>query len=215
MANVIQLTFNPFQENTYVVYDDTKECIVVDPGCLFPDEKAELLETIHRLELRPIRLINTHCHIDHILGNHFIATTFNLVLEAHQGEQVVLDTGVQVASMYQIPYPDPSPAIGKFLTAGDVIEFGETRLKAIFTPGHSPASLSFYCEKDRFVLSGDVLFKNSIGRYDLPGGNFQTLMKNIREKLMVLPDEVKVYSGHGVATTIGAERKGNPFLVEE
>lgn len=214
MANVLQLTFNPFQENTYLVYDDTKECLVLDPGCLFPDEKAELQEAINHLGLRPVRLINTHCHIDHILGNRFIADAYGLVLEAHQGEQVVLESGVQVASMYQIPYPEPSPAIGKFINAGDVIQFGETSLKAIFTPGHSPASLSFYCEKDRFLIAGDVLFKNSIGRYDLPGGNFNTLMKSIREKLMILPDEVKVYSGHGPATTIGEERRNNPFLVE-
>ena len=214
MANVLQLTFNPFQENTYLVYDDTKECLVLDPGCLFPDEKAELQEAINHLGLHPVRLINTHCHIDHILGNRFIADAYGLVLEAHQGEQVVLESGVQVASMYQIPYPEPSPAIGKFINAGDVIQFGETSLKAIFTPGHSPASLSFYCEKDRFLIAGDVLFKNSIGRYDLPGGNFNTLMKSIREKLMILPDEVKVYSGHGPATTIGEERRNNPFLVE-
>jgi hydroxyacylglutathione hydrolase len=213
MANVLQLTFNPFQENTYLIYDDTQECIILDPGCSTPEEQAELITEIDRLALRPVRLINTHCHIDHVLGNRFISNTFGLTLEAHQGEQPVLDSGLQVASMYHIPY-DPSPAIGKFLTAGDLIQFGNTTLKAIFTPGHSPASLSFYCEKDRFLIAGDVLFKNSIGRYDLPGGNLNTLMKSIKEKLMILPDDVKVHSGHGPSTTIGEERRNNPYLVD-
>jgi len=213
MTQVAAFTFNPFQENTYIVYDDSKECILIDPGCYQAEEKAELISFIQQNELKPVRLLNTHCHIDHVFGNRFISDTYALDLEIHEGELVVLNYVPQVAQMYGIPYPEPSPLPKKYIQEGEVIEFGNTQLKTLFTPGHSPASISFYSEAAKFVIAGDVLFKGSIGRTDLPGGNFDTLINSIKNELFPLGDEVKVYSGHGEPTTIGLERKTNPFLV--
>ena len=212
MTRVAKFTFNPFQENTYIVYDDTKECIIFDPGCYTDAERDELKKFIDDNKLKPVRLINTHCHVDHVFGNRFISTTYNLPLEIHQGELPVLKAVPQVCQMYGIPLPQPSPSPGRFIESGDIITFGNSTLKTLFTPGHSPASLSFYSEADRFVIAGDVLFQNSIGRTDLPGGDFNTLIISIKHKLFPLGDNVKVYSGHGEDTTIGAEKANNPFL---
>ncbi len=212
MTSLHYFTFNPFQENTYIIYDGTKECIIVDPGCYQAHEKTQLIDFIQQHHLRPVRLINTHCHIDHIFGNAFVAETYGLGLEIHKGELPVLEAVPQVASMYGIPYSEPSPAPAKFIEVGETITFGSTELKVLFTPGHSPASVSLYCEADQFVLAGDALFQNSIGRTDLPGGDFDTLIRSIRQQLLTLPDSVKVYSGHGSSTTIGTEKQSNPFL---
>lgn len=212
MATVTFLTLNAFQENTYIVYDETRECILFDPGCSDEYEKKSLLDTLKALKLIPVRLINTHCHIDHILGNKFISDTFNLPLEIHEGELGMLERGPTVAAMYGIFYHEPSPLPGNYLNEGDEIVFGNTQLKIILTPGHSPASLSFYCEKDRFLIAGDALFKESIGRTDLPGCNHKLLIDSIREKLFILPDETIVWPGHGESTTIGHEKNYNPFL---
>lgn len=212
MAFVVRLTFNPFQENTYLVYDETKECVIFDPGCYTEAEQAELSGRIAALDLRPVRLINTHCHIDHVFGNRYVADTYGLPLEIHRGELPVLESVPQHALFFGIPLPQPSPAPGRFIEAGEKVVFGNTELEAIFTPGHSPASLSFFCGKDHFLIAGDVLFYESIGRTDLPGGDYDTLIGSIREKLFPLGDEVVVYPGHGTKTTIGHERRHNPFL---
>jgi hydroxyacylglutathione hydrolase len=212
MAKVECFTFNPFQENTYVVYDETGECVIFDPGCSNKQEETHLLTFLQEKKLRPVRLINTHCHIDHILGNAFVADQFDLGLEIHSGEEEVLNQGPVVADMYGIAYSNHSPAPSRFIEEGSVIEFGATKLKALFTPGHSPASLSFYCAEDAFLIAGDVLFFQSIGRTDLPGGDFDTLSKSIKSELYVLPDEVVVYPGHGPKTRIGYEKMNNPFV---
>lgn len=212
MADVIQLTFNPFQENTYIVYDDTKACVIIDPGCNSATEEAKLMQEINRLGLRPERLLNTHCHIDHVFGNRFVAETFGLPLEIHAGELPVLESAPQVAVLYNIPYAKRSPQPGAFLEDGQLISFGQTQLEAIFTPGHSPASLSFFCAKDDFLIAGDVLFYESIGRTDLPGGNHQTLLESIQNRLFPLGDQVVVWPGHGPQTSIGYEKQYNPFL---
>lgn len=212
MTHVVKFTFNPFQENTYLLYDDTKECVIIDPGCYELQEKRELMNYIQREELKPVRLLNTHCHIDHVFGNKFVAETYNLELEIHEGEVPVLASTESVATMYGIGNVDKSPAPGRFIEEGEEIRFGETVLKTLFTPGHSPASISFYCKKDAFVIAGDVLFHQSIGRTDLPGGSLPVLLASIREQLFTLGDEVKVYPGHGRATTIQEEKVGNPFL---
>lgn len=212
MAEVLSFTYNPFSENTYVIYDDTKECVIFDPGCYTSAERNAFQAKIEELGLKPVRLINTHCHIDHVFGNAFVNRTYGLELEIHRGEIPVLESVPMVGQMYGIPIPDPSPAATKFIEEDDVISFGNTILRAIFTPGHSPASLSFFCEKDRFLIAGDVLFEGSIGRTDLPGGDHATLIHVIKEKLFPLGDDVVVYPGHGGATTIQAERLTNPFL---
>jgi hydroxyacylglutathione hydrolase len=214
MAKVIKLTFNPFQENTYIVYDDSGECVIFDPGCYTRPEQQQLEEVLERQQLKPVRLINTHCHLDHIFGNKFVADTYQLPLEIHQGELPVLEAAPQSAMLFGISFPEGqlSPAPGRFLEAGESIQFGQTRLDILFTPGHSPASLSFFCEASRFVIAGDVLFYGSIGRTDLPGGDFNTLIQSIEQQLYPLGDDVVVYAGHGPQTSIGYERRHNPFV---
>ena len=212
MANVVGLTFNPFQENTYLVYDQTGACVIFDPGCYDRVEQQALEQKIEELALTPVRLINTHCHIDHVFGNRFVSERYGLELEIHRGELPILESLPQAAMMFGIALPDSSPAPGRFIEEGEVVEFGETRLEAIFTPGHSPASLSFFCREDQFLIAGDVLFLGSIGRTDLPGGDFNTLISSIKDKLFPLGDEVRVFPGHGPATSIGYERRHNPFL---
>lgn len=216
MTKVQAFTFNPFSENTYVVYDDSQQCIVVDPGCYTEAERQRLADYIQTQGLTPVGLLNTHCHIDHVFGNHFIAETYGLPLAIHKGEIPVLESVPRVAQMYGIPRVQLSPEASPdhYLEAGTTYEFGNTQLQILYTPGHSPASVSFYCAKSGFVLGGDVLFQGSIGRTDLPGGNYQTLMQSIDSQLMSLPDATVIYSGHGPATTIGAERQHNPFILE-
>lgn len=216
MTNVQAFAFNPFSENTYLVYDESRECLIIDPGCYTPSERQQLHDFIAAQQLKPVRLINTHCHIDHVLGNRYVAETYGLELEIHQGELPVLESVPMVAQMYGIPNiqqsPDPNPE--RYLQEGDFITFGNSQLKILLTPGHSPASVSFYCEASKFVIGGDVLFRGSIGRTDLPGGNHSTLMESIERELMSLPDDTIVYAGHGPTTTVGEERQSNPFILE-
>jgi glyoxylase-like metal-dependent hydrolase (beta-lactamase superfamily II) len=175
------------------------------------EEQKQLTSYIEAKKLTPVRLINTHCHIDHVLGNRYISETYKLDLEAHEGEIPVLESCVMIASMYQIPY-NPSPMIAKKLKQGETIEFGKTKLDILFTPGHSPASISLYNSENNVLIAGDVLFKRSIGRTDLPGGDFETLKASIQKKLYILPDETVVFPGHGPSTTIGEEKAENQFV---
>ena len=212
MSNIIKLTFNPFQENTYIIYDDSKECIIIDPGCYDASEKSFLSAKIKELGLKPVRLLNTHCHLDHIFGNAYVAKTFNLPLEIHKGEIPVLEAFLPTSLGYGITNVEASPSPGCFIEEGASICFGETTLKTLLTPGHSPASICFYNEKDSYVIAGDVLFYEGIGRTDLPGGDYQTLLNSINTELFLLPDNTIVYPGHGIKTTIGHEKVHNPFL---
>jgi hydroxyacylglutathione hydrolase len=204
--------FNDFQENTYLLIDEgSNECVIVDPGCNGTEEQKKLSTFIDDNNLTPVRLVNTHCHIDHILGNAFVSKKYNLPLEAHAGEVPVLLAGHRTASMYGIPY-ETSPDIALFLDESQQILFGVQKLSILFTPGHSPASICFYNETSGQLIAGDVLFHMSIGRTDLPGGDYDTLIGNITQKLWPLPDETAVYPGHGIPTTIGFEKKHNPFF---
>ncbi|MEL7222136.1 MAG: MBL fold metallo-hydrolase [Bacteroidota bacterium] len=212
MAQVAQMTFNPFQENTYLVYDETGECLIFDPGNSNEQEHAELKKKIETLGLRPVRLINTHCHVDHVFGNKFVADTYQLPLEIHELEVPVLAAVPQVCMMYGLPQPEPSPEPSVFLQPGEQVKFGNTTLDILFTPGHSPGSISFYSAADKFLIAGDVLFYGSIGRTDLPGGDHATLIASIKNELLPLGDDITVYPGHGPATRMGYERKNNPFL---
>ncbi len=212
MSHVVVFTFNDFSENTYLIQDESKECIIIDPGNNSASEDKTLSDYIQSNGLTPVRLLNTHCHLDHVFGNKYVADTYQLDLEIHEGEIPVLESTPQVCNMYGIPYPNPSPAPSKFLKPGDTISFGDTNLSIHFTPGHSPASVSFYNEKEGYIIGGDVLFQGSIGRTDLPGGNFDTLIQSIKDTFLTLPDETRVYSGHGPMTTVGDERAKNPFL---
>lgn len=207
-------TFGPFQENTYILFDASKECIIIDPGCSNTAEQNLLTDFISSSELKPVRLVNTHCHIDHVLGNKFVSEKYNLPLESHKGEIPVLQANTMVAKMYGIPYEE-SPPIEKYIEEGDLVSFGETTLETLFTPGHSPASISFFNKEARILIAGDVLFQRSIGRTDLPGGDFDTLIGSIKQKFYPLGDDVTVYPGHGPSTTIGEEKAANPFLLQQ
>lgn len=211
-ATIVIFTFNPFQENTYVVFDETKECAIIDPGCYEAHERIELAKFLQENNLNPVRLLNTHCHIDHVFGNAFIHNTFGLDLEIHSGELPVLEAVPQISKFYGVPMGEPSPKPGRFIEEGETISFGNVKMEAILTPGHSPASLSFFIKEDGLLIAGDVLFKESIGRTDLPGGDYDTLIASIKDKLLPLGDDVKVFPGHGSSTTIGYERRNNPFL---
>ncbi len=204
-------TFNPFQENTYVLHDKSRECIIIDPGCSNPFEEEELKDFIEGKGLKPTKLVLTHAHIDHVLGCKFVKDTWNIPMYMHRNEIPVLESTVKVGQMYGVPVTPP-PAADFYLEAGDTLSISEHDFKVLFTPGHSPGSVSFYYAAQQLLISGDVLFSGSIGRTDLPGGNFDTLEESIKTQLYTLPDEVKVYSGHGPHTTIGREKRGNPFV---
>jgi hydroxyacylglutathione hydrolase len=212
MLTVKSFEFSPIQENTYILYNEFNECIIIDPGCYYDAEKEEMVAFITQNKLNPKMLLNTHCHLDHVFGNKMVAEKYGLTLQIHQNEKQVLDFAPTSGLMYNIPF-DNYEGDFIYLNEGDSIFLGEDKLSILLTPGHSPGSLSFYCAKNNFVISGDVLFKNSVGRSDLPGGNHNQLIKSIKEKLLVLPVQTIVYSGHGPATTIGEEEKNNPFLV--
>lgn len=211
MLYLKSFTFNPFQQNTYLLYDDEKTAWIIDPGNFDASENAELKAFIEEKGLQLKRLLLTHAHIDHILGNRFVFDTYGLLPEAHENELFFIKRMPESATMYGIPY-DQSPAPEHYLKEGDALTLGKYTFDCLFTPGHSPGSLSFYNAENKLVIGGDVLFRGSIGRSDLPMGDHDTLIRSIREKLMVLDDDVKVCSGHGPSTTIGFERMNNPFL---
>lgn len=210
MLQVQSFVFNPFQENTYVLFDETKECIVIDPGCSDESENVQLKSFIDKHKLKVELLLNTHCHVDHILGNRFMKQTFNVNLLIHRAEEPTLKAAEVYAPSYGFHEYQHQPA-DAFLEEGDIITMGNQSLAVLFVPGHSPGHVAFYSEENRVLVGGDVLFYNSIGRTDLPGGNHDQLIKSIHTKLFTLPDSVKVYPGHGPETTIGFEKKTNPF----
>jgi hydroxyacylglutathione hydrolase len=211
MINIQSFTFNPVQENTYVLYNDKDACCIIDPGCYFGNERHTLQEFIEEWKLTPRLLLNTHCHLDHVFGNKFIHDTYDLLLHLHEKEKPVLDFAPASGLSWGMPFENYRDQL-IFLKEDDVVKLGDDELKVLFTPGHSPGSICFYCEEQKFVIGGDVLFRQGIGRTDLPGGDFDTLINSIRNKLFVLPDDVIVYSGHGEPTTIGFEKENNPFL---
>ena len=211
MIEVKSFVCNPYQENTYLLFDETKECVIIDPGMYTGAEQNAVLNFIKEEQLKPVLLLNTHCHIDHVLGNKFVYDTFGLLPRFHKGELPVLTAVPAYAPQMGMRY-EVSPVPETYLDESGTITFGTSVLELIFAPGHSPAHLCFYSRADRFLIGGDVLFYGSIGRTDLPGGNFDTLMKSIREKLLVLPDDCVVYPGHGGETSIGFERVNNYYL---
>lgn len=204
-------TFNPFSENTYIVFDETREAIVFDPGCFTVNEQKILKKYIDDNNLIIKRLINTHCHLDHIFGNPFIVENYGVALECHRAELPVLARAPIAGDMYGCPVP-PQPEATVFIEDNAIIKVGNYTFKAILAPGHSPGSLCFYNEAGKFLIGGDVLFFGNIGRTDLPGGNHKHLLESIQTRLFTLPDDVVVYSGHGQKTTIGYERVHNPFF---
>lgn len=211
MFSVKQFTFNPVQENTYVVYNEHGEACIIDPGCYSLSERNEVKELIKKHKLQPKYLLNTHCHLDHIFGNKFIHDTYGLNLHCHKLEKAVLDAGPLSGERWGLPFDNYEGELNYVDETHEII-VGDDLFTILFTPGHSPGSICFYCKAQQFVIGGDVLFKQSIGRTDLPGGDPTVLLNSIRLKLFTLPDDVVVYPGHGPETTIGYEKKNNPFL---
>ena len=211
MLSVKTFTFNPVQENTYVLYNEEKACCIIDPGCYFPQERETLKEAILSAGLNPVLLLNTHCHLDHIFGNKFVHDTWQLQLHIHRNEEAVLAFGPESGRLWQLPFENYQGPLS-YINESVNIRIGDDELEVLFTPGHSPGSVSFYHEPGGFVIGGDVLFNGSIGRTDLPGGDYATLVNSIQTKFFTLPDETKVYSGHGPVTTIGFEKMNNPFV---
>ena len=211
MLIVKSFTFSPVQENTYVLVNEQKQCCIIDPGCYFPAERDELKTGIEKAGLTPVLLLNTHCHLDHVFGNKFVHETWGLDLHIHEKEKPVLDFAPLSGERWQLPFDNyEGPLV--YLKEGNFIKIGEDALEIRFTPGHSPGSISFYSAESGFIIGGDVLFNRSIGRTDLPGGSMETLIESIRKQFFTLPDETKVYSGHGPVTTVGYERGNNPFV---
>jgi hydroxyacylglutathione hydrolase len=203
--------FNPVQENTYLVWDETLECAIVDAGCYTDKEFEKLDNFIKSKNLKPVKLINTHCHFDHIFGIDRCRSAYNLKWEAHPGDSFLVENAPSQGALFGMRIqPIALPEVE--ILEGDVIAFGNSKLKAIFVPGHSPGSICFYEEGSKVLITGDVLFNGSIGRTDLPMGDYNTLVNGIKEKLLTLPSHVDVFPGHGPATTIGDEKARNPFL---
>jgi len=211
MANIQSFTNNPYQENTYILYDESGECAIIDPGMETAAEQNAVVNFIKEKHLKPVLLLNTHCHIDHVLGNKFIFDQYGLKPKFNKGELELLEAVAAYAPSMGIRY-EVSPLPDEYLPETGIVKFGNTELMLIFAPGHSPAHLCFYDKNANLLIAGDVLFRNSIGRTDLPGGSFTQLVDNIEQKLFKLPDDCTVYPGHGPETTIGFEKQTNPFL---
>ncbi len=209
--NIRSFTVNGFAMNTFVLSDETLNCVLIDPGFSNPSEEEMLIRYVSENKLIPLMVLNTHCHVDHIIGNKFVCDTYQIHLAAHKEDDFILAHASEMGKMFGMDV-QASPKIQKYLFDGDLIKFGNSELVVIHTPGHSPGSLSFYCKEEQFVIAGDVLFAGSIGRTDLPGGNYEILIASIKNKLMALPRETVVYPGHGPSTTIGHEHDTNPFL---
>ena len=213
MLQLESFVFNPFAENTYVVYDDnTKECIIIDPGCSNASEENELFGFIDSSRLKPLMVIDTHGHIDHILGNAVVKKRYGVQVAAHPNVKSDFLRSRQQAQMFGLPFDGECELPDHDLKDGEIIKVGESTLEVICTPGHAEGSVSLYAEMEGWVFTGDALFCRSIGRTDFPGGNYETLRKSIKERLFRLPDDTEVYSGHGESTTIFDEQRYNMFL---
>ena len=211
MLKIKSFVFSPIQENTYLLYNEFNQCAIIDPGCYFDAEEEVLTQFIKDNSLTVIHLLNTHCHLDHVFGNKYVAETYSLTPQIHKNEEQVLAFAPTSGLMYDLPFDNYTGQL-LFLKEGDVVTIGKDELVVIEAPGHSPGHICFYNKAQGFLIGGDVLFNRSIGRTDLPGGNYDELIKNIKEKLLVLPNKTIVYSGHGETTTIGEEKVENPYL---
>lgn len=205
-------TFNPFQENTYLVYDETKEAIVIDCGCILDYEKKAFKQYVIDNELNIVKVINTHLHLDHQFGNKFLFDNYNIVPLAHIEDEFLLENVKSQGAMFGIPVKEDAQNLGGYIEDNQTFTFGNTSFVALHVPGHSPGSVAIYFDKENAVFVGDVLFKGSIGRTDLPKGDYATLIRSIQNRLLPLPDFTVIYSGHGPATTIGEEKVNNPYL---
>ena len=211
IMQVVKIIFNSFSVNTYVLFDETREAIIIDPGCNSEDEKQELVRFLKEKGLKPVKIVNTHCHIDHILGVDFLKETYNIKFYASKEDEYLIENAIASSEMFGLGLAK-APKIDNYISEKDEITFGNSSLKVLEVPGHCNGHLAFYSDADKFVLTGDVLFKDSIGRTDLPGGDLDVLMDSIFTKILPLGDDYAVLPGHLGNSDIGTERKNNPFL---
>jgi glyoxylase-like metal-dependent hydrolase (beta-lactamase superfamily II) len=208
---IAQFTFNAFSENTYIIADSKGNAIIIDPGMTDVSEDSILFDYIEEEKLAPQLILNTHCHLDHILGNTAVAERYNIAMRCHALELPVIERAASTSLMFGIPYrPTVMPA--QTIEENEVISVGDISFNVLFVPGHAPGHLAFVCHEEKVVFSGDVLFKGSVGRVDLPGCNAADLVRSIQTKMYALPDDYVVYSGHGPQTTIGDEKQENFFV---
>lgn len=206
---VHKFTFNAFQENTYIVADEANNCVIIDPGCYTAEERRELFDFIEKNALQPLAVLNTHAHIDHILGNAAVIEKYAIPFYMHQEDLTTLQAVAGYAHLYGFEGYIPSPEPTSYIEDGQILSFGDIRFTVIFGPGHAPGHVAFYSPEENFVINGDILFRGSFGRTDLPGGDFETLRNTLLNIMFKLPEETVVYSGHGPETTIGFEKKNN------
>lgn len=211
--NIAKLVFNPIMENTYIVWDDTKECIIIDAGNFSAREDAQLTDFISERGLKPVMAVNTHGHFDHAMGVGYLKGTYGVKFACSSKDQFLVDSAQQSGAMFGVKCA-PVPAIDIDLDKMDEIAFGATKLRVIKTPGHTPGHVSLYNEEQKVLFTGDTLFRESIGRTDLPGGDYSWIMTSILEQLVPLGDDVEFYPGHGDKSTIGHETLYNPFVTE-
>ena len=211
MITIQDFCFSAFQENTYVLYNELKEAIIIDPGCYTRIEEKILSDFIRKENLKPTLLLNTHCHLDHVFGNNYVSETYGLTAHIHPNEQIVLDRLPEAAAKWGAPTETYKGPI-QYIQEGEIIPLGNDAFKVLLTPGHSPGSVCFYHVEQDFMIGGDLIFKDGVGRTDLPGANPQDLIKSIREQIFPLPDSLTIYSGHGPVTTWGREKEHNPYI---
>jgi hydroxyacylglutathione hydrolase len=211
MIKIKKFVFNTFMVNSYILYDESGECVLIDAACYELKEQEEIRNFISLNNLKLVSNLNTHCHIDHVLGNNFIAQTYGIRPEYHEDSVLFLHTLKEMGSSFGYAISEvPEPK--RFLEDDEIIRWGNSSLEVLYTPGHAAGSVCFYSEIEGFVITGDVLFRDTIGRTDLPSGDFDLLMNSIKTKLFTLPEETLVYPGHGPETEIGYEMENNPFI---
>jgi glyoxylase-like metal-dependent hydrolase (beta-lactamase superfamily II) len=208
---IYKFVFSPIDVNTYILVDDSGDCAIIDCGCYEKQESEELENFIKEKGINPVLLLNTHCHLDHIFGNSFVLEKYGLRTFSSELDELNRKNASQHAMLFGLTMDTPPEPAG-FISDNQIVTFGTTELKALHVPGHTSGSLAFYSDKNNCVFTGDALFSGSIGRTDLQGGNYETLIRSIKNKLFVLPPSTVVYPGHGNETTIEREMKSNPFF---
>lgn len=209
MITIKKFVVNPLDENCFVISDSTGECIFIDPGFYYDEELFEISNYITQNKLNPVKIVSTHCHFDHIIGVEFVRREYGIPFLAHADDVFLIERATD--NMFGLKI-NPLKPVDSFLEEGEKVSFGNTELEIIHIPGHSPGHVVFYSKDENFIIVGDVLFRGSIGRTDLSGGNYNDLISNIKNKIFSLPDETKVYCGHGHETTVGFEKHTNPFF---
>ncbi len=213
MLNIKKFVFNPFQENTYIVSDETGECVIIDCGAFNDNERKEIIDYIATNTLKPVRLICTHGHFDHCAGNDFIKKQYGINADVSIKDKFLINALPQQAMLFLgMKYETDSSVVGKYFTGEDKISFGSHTFSILETPGHTPGSVTFYCKEEGVAFTGDTLFQMSIGRTDFEGGSITDMMNSLRNVLAKLPKSTTVLSGHGGKTTIGNELEMNPYL---